>query len=341
MSDQNDALMQDMFGVFNKKADEVNLVKEQEGGSAFFNPDAKKSPGQIFRGLVKFIPNLHDLNNMMVEKVTYWVPEGDKGFRFDSAKSLEKFADCPVNDAYWDMKNSDDARLKAAAEKIKYSRNTYVLVQVIKDLTNPDNNGKIMVWNVPFAIQKKIKAKMYPSKEDIEMSGAVANNVFDPINGLPMNLKIPIKTVTENGKTSEFRDYDECTFANAPVGVILDGEEKPLVISDNPEEAKKQQEAILKTILAGPNLQDQAYKTPSEAEFTRVHNAIAALRGGQPVQTQAQTQTKAQTQTQEVKTEAKVETKAEEPVKQEAQAEVQSENAQGDKDILSELGFDE
>lgn len=334
MSDQKDSLMQDMFGVFNKKAEEVTLVTEQEGGNNYFNPDSKKSPNQTFRGVVKFLPNLHDLDNMMVEKITYWVPEGDKGFRFDSAKSIEKYADCPVNEAYWTLKNSDNAMHKAAAAKIKYNRNTYVLVQVLKDLTTPENSGKIMVWNVPFAIQKKIKAKMYPSKEDIDM-GAVPNNVFDPINGLPMNLKIPIKSVTENGKTMEFRDYDECNFTTDPVGVILEGEKAPLKMSSDAEEAKAQQASILKTILAGPNLQDQAYQAPKPELLTRVHNALAAISGGTPVKTEVKTETKAEVKAETSEAEAP-ETKAE--VKTEASVDTSKD---ANDQVLKDLGFDD
>jgi hypothetical protein len=281
MSNEKTDLMQSMFGVFGKKAEDTVFKKEPEAGGVLFSPDPKNSPGQTFRGVVKFIPNLNDLEHMTVQKVSYWISDG-AGFRFDSAKSVSKYEHCPVADKYWELKGSDDARVKALAENIRYSSNTFALVQVIKDLTNPENDGKFMVWNLPVAIQKKITAIMYPTKEDVDM-GAVANNIFDPINGVVMTLKIPIKTVTENGRTSEYRDYDECKFEEKlPKTIILTGQKSQVVLSEDATELQAQKEQIIEAILAGPNLQDYAYKTPSEDQMKRVLQSLANI-SGQPL----------------------------------------------------------
>ena len=138
-----DAVMQSMFGVFNKPASETKFKKEDDAsGGVMFKPDPKNSPNQVFRGVVKFLPNLHDMENMTVTKTTYWVPEGAQGgFTYDSPKSIGKYEKCIVADKYWELSGSDDARLKALAKKINYSKKTYALVQVVKDLGKPENDG--------------------------------------------------------------------------------------------------------------------------------------------------------------------------------------------------------
>ena len=281
-----DAVMQSMFGVFNKPASETKFKKEDDAsGGVMFKPDPKNSPNQVFRGVVKFLPNLHDMENMTVTKTTYWVPEGAQGgFTYDSPKSIGKYEKCIVADKYWELSGSDDARLKALAKKINYSKKTYALVQVVKDLGKPENDGKIMLWDLPVAIQKKIDSIMYPSKEDIDM-GAVANNIFDPMLGFAMTLKIGIKTVANpNGSTSEYRDYDDCKFEEKlPTTMVVTGEKTQLKLSADESELLKQQESMLNTILAGPNLQDYAFKAPTEDVLNRVRKAFVELTGSEPV----------------------------------------------------------
>lgn len=353
MSDQKKAVMESMFGVFNKPAETVKFKQEEEtSGGMFFNPDPKNAPNQTFMAVVKFLPNLHNMENMTVTKVTYWVPEGADlkgGFRYDSPKSLGKYEKCIVADKYWELKESDDARQKAKAKKLSYSKKTFALIQVIKDLQKPENNGKIMVWELPVAIQKKIDSIMYPSKEEVDL-GAVANNVFDPANGQVMTLKIGVKTVTENGKTSEYRDYDDCKFMDKlPTTMLVPGQEKQMVLSSDAAELQKQQEEMLELILAGPNLQDYAYKALTEDGLVRVQKALANLSGvvfeeNAPA---SESQPAAENQPAENSSapaenapEAPAETKAEAPA-QNAASTTESQSAAADEDdaLLKDLGL--
>lgn len=295
MSAEAKKIMADMFGVFGQKAEDVKISSsEQSGSSVFFNPSPKDCKDQVWRGIIKFLPHLNgDLSTMTVKKVQYRVPEGEKGsFVYDSPKSINKYENCIVADAYWSMTGSEDPRLKKLAKRIRYSNPTFALVQIIVDQHKPENNGKIMVWDLPKAIEKKINEAMYPSKEDVEI-GKEANNVFDPINGLPMILKIGIKSADG----SEYRDYDSCDFTtNAKISKlpIIAGEDKQRdAVPAEAEALQAYQNAIIETILAGPNLADYGYKAPTEEVLTRVTKALNALQGATVVEDEAKPETAA------------------------------------------------
>lgn len=327
-----DNVMESMLGIFNKKAEEVKFVEEQETSKVFFNPNALKANGKVWRGIIKFLPNLQNANSMTVTKIQHWLPEGTSGVMVDSPKSIERYADCPVTNLYYELKNSENAQDKAKSAKIRYYRKTFALVQIIKDLQNPENNGQIMIWNLPVDIQKKINAKMYPTKEDIDM-GSVANNIFDPAAGNPMVLKIGIKQV----EGEEYRDYTGCDFGNDPITMILNGETELVKLSDKPEELLAQQKAMIETILAGPNLNDYAYKPADEAMVTRIAKSIAAFKGVQLPETSSDNKSQ-----EAEKPAEKVEQKSQEAEKPAPkQAEKQQTAIDEDDDILKTLNLNE
>lgn len=309
----HDAIAQDMFGVFEQTANEVKLDKGEVGGSVMFNPNAKDAEEQTWRGVVKFLPNLNSegMSNHIIKKVSYWIPIGESGgVRWDSPRSIgEK---CLVNDKYWELKNSKNAKLQAKANLINYQPRTFALIQIIKDFQDPTQEGKIKVWALPQAIEKKINEQMYPTKKDVDM-GAEANNVFNPLNGFPMILKISVKTAEINGKTSQFRDYDSCAFKATPMSVIIEGEKLPVEISKaSSDNAIKTQ--ILETIKNGANLQTYAYKEPTEKEENEVKAALEALVTGEAVKV-------ASDEVVETKEETKAEVKAEKQEKEVREAE--------------------
>lgn len=314
------AIVESMFGVFGQKVEDV-VLKEEDGGSTLpmFKPDPTTTPNKKWLGIVKFLPNLEDLKHPTVEKVTYWMedPTTSTGFRYESPKSLGRFEKCPVASAYHAWSKSDDARLKAQAKKLNYSKKCHALVQVVKDLQNPENNGKIFYWNLPVKIQKMINSKMYPTKEDIDM-GEVEHNPFDPFIGQTMTLKIG---VGEHG-----RDWDECSWSkpDVPTTMILEGETTPLKLSSDANELKEQQQKALQTILNGPKLSVMTYEPADDATVKKV-NQILAIMAGEPVNadepdTQGQTEKPAEQPAAQASAEQPAEKPTEQPAAQEQKA---------------------
>lgn len=289
MSDQNQ-LLDSMYGVFSQKAEDVKIKEEaSEGGNVMFKPNPQDSQDNVWRGIIKLIPRLESPTEPIVKKTSYWItdPTSNKGFSFDSPKSLGKYEDCPVASKYWEWKNSDDARLQEAAEKLQYNRNSYTLVQILKDAQNEENNGKILVWKLPRKVEKMITDKMFPSKEDMDM-GEEQHNPYNPFDGLPLVLKIGEKS-TEKGT---FRDWDGISWGKKPTTMILEGE-KAILTADG---TKEQQDKALETMLNGPKLSDFSYSPANEAELTKLKNVLAVIEGS-PVNTEAPNTTTQKTET--------------------------------------------
>ena len=284
MSENAKSIAESMFGVFGKKAEEIKVKDETGGGGGiFFNPDAKSAPNKIYRAVIKFLPKLYDLENPnkteTVETVSYWVPEGTSGFRYTSPKSLGKMEKCLVADKFWEWKESSDARLKTLSGKLGYKRQFFALIQVIEDYAKPENKGKIFIYDVPYSIQKKMNAIMYPSKEDMKM-GQMPNNIFDPLEGCPLILKVSIKDTAEG----EFRDYDSCEFTEKlSPRMIVDTSAEELVPAPEPktdDELMAYKTKAIETILAGPSLKEVEFKPLSEDLVKRVKSALENLENG-------------------------------------------------------------
>jgi hypothetical protein len=292
------AVVDAMFGIFGQSIEEMSGIRkdEDDGGDGLqmFKPDPNKSDDKMWRGLIKFLPNIEDAKNPIIRKTTYWLedPRGAAGhgsFRFDSPKSLGKHERCPVAAKYWEWKDSDDARLRKQAAKLSYSRKAFALIQVLVDFQNPDNNGNIYAFNLPVKIQNMIEAKMYPSQQDIE-AGEIAENVFNPLNSPVMMLKIGLKTV----KDSEFRDWDGCTWHKTNLGMMVDGKvlvkdknvkvgkNEVMVIPTDPKELQELQMKIVNTLKEAQSLKEFKYTAPS-AETLRKVNEILAVMAGQPI----------------------------------------------------------
>lgn len=283
MSTENVA--KQMFGVFNKKASEVKSKKEEKSGGNYFNPDVKTAPNQIWRGIIKFLPKMYDFENEnkteTIETVSFSVPNGSTKQRYLSPKSLDKYGECKISDRIWEMRNSDDVAIKDAVNG-SYNKSTYSLIQIINDTQNPENNGKIMIWNTPSDILKLIDSQMYPAQADIDL-GAVDNNIYDPINGFCLNLKVTLNKTTINGKEREFREYGESKFADKfATHMIVSGEttqRKPLP-ADGSDEMNQLMQLMIDTIIAHTDsFKALEFKEFNQSEFDKMNAVLDTICG--------------------------------------------------------------
>lgn len=327
-------VMTEMFGIFNQKAEDIKISKEVESGSSdFYKIDPNKVDDKIYRAVVRLVPNIYNPNEHVVHQTTYWLKdENGKGFSYLSPKTKGKYEKCVVADQYWAWRNSKDARLEAISKQIEYNRSSYVLIQVVKDMVNPENDGKIFKLKLPVKIQKMIDAKLHPSEEDIKM-GESSVQVFDPMSAPLITLKVGMK----KADGSEFRDWDQCSWNDKSLAIIDPETKRPFEKDGKKLEGKELQEAIIKTLIAAPNLKDYAYVEPSAEVLARVTRALKVLEGApinadapadsKPAETKAEAKPAETKAAEPAKTEAKVETKA-----AETPAETKSESAPKDSD---------
>ena len=109
---------------------------------------------------------------------------------------------CPASDLWSAIYNegSEDGKLEAKnfSRKIQF----YTNIKVIKDPSNPQNDGKIFVWKFGTKLKDKIMAALNPSETDRQM-GEEPKQLFNPLTGCNIKLKIQ--------KAAGFLNYDATT----------------------------------------------------------------------------------------------------------------------------------
>lgn len=134
-----------------------------------------------------------------------------------SLTSLGKGVPDPVseaNSALWETGiESNKAIARKRKRHLKYVSNIYV----IKDSKNPENEGKVMLWEYGPAIYKVIADAISPPPE---FDDETPINPFDLWNGADFRLK------AYNDSKSGFRSYDKSSFSSP--SELLDGDEEKL-----------------------------------------------------------------------------------------------------------------
>lgn len=275
VNEANEATVENFFGIFNKKAEDVKLTNNDgKGPSIYFNPDSLNAPDKTYNARIRFLPNINNPDVSLSTKMTYAFPTltGSRFF-YQSPKSLDFYAPCLVAGKYFEFRNSLDPRVKSFGSQIRWSNRTFALIQVIEDYVKPENNGKIFVWDLPSEIEKIIEAQLRPSKQALR-DGTVANNVFDPEEGFVMSLDIPIESYTAaDGKVKDKRIYTKCKFLpNINPTLIVEG-----TTQVSKEEAKADsefQQKIVKMLVANNLLKEIQYVPETEE---RTQEALAIL----------------------------------------------------------------
>lgn len=202
---------QDLAGGFNIFGQSIEAVaasveeEVQEGGTYVphleLNPQGNQDSKDL--AVVRLIPSLVQGNKNIVKKISYKVNSDDgKKFYFDSKKSLGwRENDCAIADMY-DKVKDDAAKLARFKTMFNYKKPSTVLVQVLKYDTDKSLVGRILPLRIQEDVEKLITSAITPSKEDVEMNDAVANNVYDLFTGKALMLNAGLKTIGQNADKS-------------------------------------------------------------------------------------------------------------------------------------------
>jgi hypothetical protein len=172
--------LDDLFnGSLDSKMDFLNESSQTKNNDGIYRVDLSKCKDKKrgWRSVVRFLPNLTKdgkVGQMAIEKVTHYVdiknPKELSGW-FDSPKNFNE--KCALTDLYYTMQNSKNAILIEKSKQLKYSKKYYSYVLVLEDEQQPENVGKIMIFQYGKTIKDKIMAE-----KNGEISG-VPCNVFD------------------------------------------------------------------------------------------------------------------------------------------------------------------
>ena len=151
--------------------------------------------------LLRFLP---DPEGVMFVKVTKIAANAGHERRFCNEWSPQTVGlPDPFNERWseeWNKGNKEEA--KRFGRSIRYISN----VKVVKDPSNPQNEGKIFLLDMSKTIFEKIKDAAQPSPDEIAL-GATPKRVFDPINGNSFLMKV--KRGSNNFITYEDSKFDE------------------------------------------------------------------------------------------------------------------------------------
>jgi hypothetical protein len=172
--------LDDLFnGSLDSKMDFLNESSQTKNNDGIYRVDLSKCKDKKrgWRSVVRFLPNLTKdgkVGQMAIEKITHYVdiknPKELSGW-FDSPKNFNE--KCALTDLYYTMQNSKNAILIEKSKQLKYSKKYYSYVLVLEDEQQPENVGKIMIFQYGKTIKDKIQAE-----RNGEISG-VPCNVFD------------------------------------------------------------------------------------------------------------------------------------------------------------------
>lgn len=178
------------------------LSKDQEKGAAIIRliTDKNKMP---------FVRVYHYSSKKVINNKTHWLIA-------DSPSSIE--LPCPIQEHYFKLLNEGDEETakKYFQRKVKYITNIYV----VKDPANPENNGKVFLYEFGSKLNEKFSGYMIPDETRTSL-GEKPKDLYNPVNGY--NIKLII-----NKNSAGFWSYDSTELADLTptrVGNIDDDKE--------------------------------------------------------------------------------------------------------------------
>ena len=228
--------------------------------------------------IIRFLP---DSERGMIQEMfkinTNVIHNGKK--RFVSEYSPHTIGQpCPFQEKWQELWNSGDKE----GSKV-YSRSTsYVTnIKVLRDPANPENEGKIFLYEMSMRMRDKIRAAVDPSQQDRDL-GATPKEMFNPLRG--NSFKLACKKGANGQITYDASEVipEVTSIYESPQAAIQDIKENTHKLSDllNPEAFMTYQE--LQEKLRWVTFTDQV------AQPAKVDTLKAEVNTAQPKQTEVQ-----------------------------------------------------
>lgn len=197
--------------MFAKHAEE-KTSKTFTADERFWAPTFDKERGGS--AVIRFLPS-KDLDALpFTEIITHFFRSADGVYSEKSLKSIGQKDPCSeLNYRLWNTGLESD---KDQARQQKQRKKYYSNILIVKDPANPENNGKVFLYEYGPAIFKKIEAAMFP-----QLEGEEAIEVFSPFEGANFNIKITPQTLNKN----IVPNYTNSYFSEEPSEIKADIEE--------------------------------------------------------------------------------------------------------------------
>lgn len=195
-----------------------NRRPAREVDTRFWTPT--RGPDGNGSAIIRFLPEFEDDVGPWVQVFDHWF-KGPSGKIFDGKSLVSINQECPINQHYWKMKNSDSEADQALAEKISRRVNYYSNIYVVKDPLHPENEGKVFLYRYGTKIFSKVMDLLNPGGDE-EGADELVEKVdpFDLWSGA--NFLVKTKTIKVNNK--DMPSYDNSKFLTP--GPLLDDDEE-------------------------------------------------------------------------------------------------------------------
>lgn len=196
----------------------------------------KRGKDGVGAAVIRFLPASEGETDPFVRLLEYSF-KGPGGWYIE--KSLQNISrKDPVNDLFSELWNSGIEANKERAKKLKRRTIFISNILVLKDPANPENEGKIFLFQYGKQIFDMINSAMFPEQDELDEDVKEGVNVFCPWEGA--SLKLRIKTVDKipNYLSSEFSSPSPLFGGDDAKIEALWKEQYPLAEFTDPEKYK-------------------------------------------------------------------------------------------------------
>jgi hypothetical protein len=222
--------------VFNMSPDAF-IQPPKKKNLEIYQPSADKGKEGVYKALIRFIPNIRNVQKSKIHKYYVWLDDGTgDAFSVDCPSTVGKKS--ILKDMYWKLKNSTSVRDQELSDKLSRTESYYSIVQIVRDQNDPELEGKLMIFKFGTKINTKIEKMLKPEFGD-------PINPYDLFEGKLFALSIV--------KKQQWNNYDNCEFV---------GERCPLQIDGKPIERTKEDMDRVRVWLKenSPELEKYEYK---------------------------------------------------------------------------------
>lgn len=200
--------MMDMF-TFNPVEDiQENESTERVG----FNPQPENNDDEYIVHFKLLVGK--DKPSTWLHKTSYVLKDkNDNYINYDSPSTFGKYDECVCGKLYWSMMEGEKGNKKPKKGMKKYTdklsqRKIYACnIQIVNDFKHPENNGKILPYQLPVKLAKAILGKMKPSDAQIK-AGKNPMNLMDIFSSKNIELTV---SKDKDGRKYEWDFADEKT----------------------------------------------------------------------------------------------------------------------------------
>lgn len=168
-----------------------------------------------YRSKVRIIYNPFDVEKSIVKRKQYALTDAN-GFFLVPSKLSNDDTSCPIFTAWkkiWFNKSLPEAERKAFCKEVfDQTDETFVVVQILEDINQPELVGQFKLWKLPKKVWEVMDAKMNPSKD----SKKKPIRLMDYLFGKPLEIDVtpgPDDPQQPNRKQREI-SYQLCSFAD-------------------------------------------------------------------------------------------------------------------------------